>query len=457
MSITRLDNFSAGINNVASRSALPRLRSGARYVADANNVDFMQDGSVKSRFIFAGPAGNSSVTTCIPFLSGAIVDCTQPGKELPPDQYDEWVDFSEMAYLSFVSFDEGMRDDSGDYTAISVKETLHIPIPPHANPPFGTTHYPADVLYGGTVSNNVAFIHARQFLHPEEFVGITFDGVRTGVWYVPPPVAGIHCLASGESSGGDRYGEYRFAATRVRGGVESPPTLFPPQMCSMPVFSFSSVVDGSDEFRFYVAVPDSAVYTLAASVVPGGQKQVTLSDLDLVGAEYLDTIGFVVPPASKILAAFQGSIFAAAGTCVYVTDPYRPSLVDASRGIFNFPEKVTDIVATDAGVFVLAGEAYFLQDVFDDNSQKLTRLEPSVPTFAGTLVALGESEVMWATADGFVVCKGSGAVEYVTKGVYTPTFTGRQTPSVFYRDGQRMVTYTGRSAQRFFPIISNPI
>lgn len=441
---------------MASRNALPRLRTGARYVAGADNVDFMQDGSVKSRFIFTDWADDPPVTACIPFLDGAVVACTQPENELPPDQYDHWVDFGEMAYITFASLNERMRGDYGTYTALTVAETIHTPIPPYAHPPYGTTYYPADVLYGGVVSNGVVFIHARQFLHPETIVGITFDGVSAGVWYVPPPTAGVHCSAYGESSGGDRYGEYRFAATRVRGGVESPPALFPPQMCSMPVFSFSSVVDGSDEFRFYVAVPDSAVYTLAASVVPGRQKQVTLSDLDLVGAEYLDTIGFVVPPASKILAAFQGSIFAAAGTCVYVTDPYRPSLVDASRGIFNFPEKVTDIVATDAGVFVLAGEAYFLQDVFDDNSQKLTRLEPSVPTFAGTLVALGESEVMWATADGFVVCKGSGAVEYVTKGVYTPTFTGRQTPSVFYRDGQRMVTYTDQPAQRFFPIINHP-
>lgn len=441
---------------MASRNALPRLRTGARYVAGADNVDFMQDGSIKSRFIFTDREGDPPTTACIPFSGGVVVVCAQPENELPPDQFDPWTDFSEMLYVVFAELNERMVDEDNDYVSLSATKTIHVPIPPNAYPPYGTTHYPADVLYGGVVSNNTLFIHVRQFLHSEAIVGITFDGGSTGVWYVPPPIAGAHCSAFGESSGGERDGEYRFAATRVRGGVESPPTLLPPQTCSMPVFSFSAVDEGSDEFRFYVAMPDSPVYALAASVVPGGQVQVTLGELDLVGAEYLDTLGFVTPPPSKTLAAFQGSIFSASGTCVYVTDPYRPSLVDATRGVFNFPEEVTDIVAMDTGVVVLAGEAYFLQDVFDDASQRVSRLEPGVSTFAGTLVALGESEVMWATPDGFVVSKGTGAVEYVTKGAYTPNFVGKQKPSVFYRDGQRMVTYTRQPAQWFFPITNNP-
>ena len=73
-------------------------------------------------------------------------------------------------------------------------------------------------------------------------------------------------------------------------------------------------------------------------------------------------------PAGSCIAHHGGRLLVAVGSVLVYSEPFTPNLRDEAKGFEIFPAPITCIAAVEGGVFVMAGQTYFIAGGFPAQS-----------------------------------------------------------------------------------------
>lgn len=211
----------------------------------------------------------------------------------------------------------------------------------------------------------------------------------------PEPVCTI-------TSGALAAGQYLIAFTQQTIDGESPATTV--RALDLPANSGVSIASATS-VCVYMSACDGDVLTLQALNITAGTVVTHVNN-----TTRCMTLNRAVMPAGQIVRHFQGRMLVAAGTVMYVSDPYYYGLYNPSAGYIPFPSAVTVIAPTDNGVYICADKTYWLSNV---ESGELQEVLP----YGGLLGSDGRSPdnetVFWQSPRGLVVADKNMSVKNV--------------------------------------------
>lgn len=206
----------------------------------------------------------------------------------------------------------------------------------------------------------------------------------------PVPVASV-------TAGGLPKGRYQVFFTTALGGGES---------CGSPALVIDVPENGG--ITFSGLTPDTNIYATGAD----GEifNKIPLGDYLSLSNDGPECPTFMLQalPAGHSLCHYKGSMLAAVGRWLYISEPYRYGAYNPGRGFIPFPEDITVVVPCENGVYVCADKTYWLPgDPLDT--------EPKVALPYGALAgsaAFDEDEVaaFWQTKNGVIHGKPDGVV-----------------------------------------------
>lgn len=413
----RVTSWTTGINNVADPDALPvakvsynstaNVRSGARHVAAATNIDFLTDGTICSRLKPAVTKANARGTRMLVFKNEVIFAFAYGG-----------------GYHSVVAMDAA---DLLDPTFLpDVADELKILVDYSQLQNGGS--YVTDLLQCG------ARLGEELFFFTTDGQGWRYDGVTIRTWGVYN--GSVFPQIAVRSAGGFPAGRYRLCMTRVDDyGQESPVSTITEIDQAAPFRISPSFISG---VKFYMTAPEGETFY---EVTPSFAGELVGADVFMEGKR-LEHQFCISPPMGEMMIAYNGVILIASGNLLTVTLPFRPHLCDPTSGFFQFPEEITNIIEVADGVFITADKTYFLRGVETD-SPDLTKVfdEPAVKSSA---TRISESAVVWMTKFGFVVAADGGKAEFAHRDSYLPPNVTEGKTGRFARNKQLLMVHCNR-------------
>jgi len=413
--IIRRDNFSRGIDNVASPNKLRPLKGGVYPVAGATNVDFFSDGRIVTRLhqhsIGVGLVGAVS----IPYkgrLIGAVL--TNDGRN---------------ATLQSVDLTSGNSAQ------------LPAPAPIYTDLFEGAVVVPAPgFIRNAVVHNDVLYMEVlAEDLKTSLF--ITYDGSRVGAWGVPPPTRSITDvdITTGASQPLLR-GVYRVALSKITNdpSVEAVPS----RETTHRVGNGEVITVSPDEsVDVWCSTPDGNMLYWVGTATENAPLRI--DGVVTFGGRRLPPENLSAPISGTLAASYNACILIASGRFLYKTVPFRPHVIDALAGFLNFPSRITGLAVVSGGVYVLANGMFFISGL-DTDAVSQTSITVGGAPIPGSLQGIDSERVMWMAADGFVTGNGNGAVENTTAEWFTPVALGYTATGLLRRDGQRFLLVSAK-------------
>lgn len=226
---------------------------------------------------------------------------------------------------------------------------------------------------------------------------LVYDGHRVQQWGVQ---AVTSKLAVEEAAGQLERGWYKLAAVFVspegeEGGCVGP-TYFLANTGGMAVTL--PTPPAGHQVRLYVSAVDGS--TLYERVTTGISTTVLITTV-LADTPELETLGLVKPTPSNIVVAHRSQIALAAGSCLWLTRPMQPSLVDAREGFLQFPAPIGEVLSVGDTLFVSADKTYAISGLLTDGGRQTDVLDfPLVP---GSGAKLPDGRVVAMTRYGLAV------------------------------------------------------
>lgn len=247
----------------------------------------------------------------------------------------------------------------------------------------------------------------------EYFDGVVYfsDGAATGKivsgaavpWGMDaPPAPKLMAL-----SGSYGQGTYVAALTAVdAGGRESGAsevaTLLVGEGAGIKFYDLPSTT----ALRLYLSAPDGTTMYFVAEV-PAGTTSHTLLAGRYDNGRPLDSQFISRPPAGSIIRHHKGRMYIAAGSTLWYTEPYALDRVYLSRNFFQFPQSLSVVEPTDAGMWVVADKTYFYRGDGPETFKQETKL--GYGAVLGTAVRVpNTTDVMWYSSRGVIVGTENG-------------------------------------------------
>lgn len=411
----RVTSWTTGINNVADPDALPvakvsynstaNVRSGARHVADASNVDFLVDGTVRSRT--PGDIKKNILGTRMLQFKNEVIAVYRPANvgatsaivALTPDQImDGAYEPNDVAGMKILVSGTQMRSP---YSIVT------------------------DMIQCG------ARLGEELFFFTTDGQRWRYDGGTTIPWGFSAPMT--FPTITTYNTDGFAPGNYRLAMTLVDDYGQESPVSDIVEISETDSFviqpSFTSGVN------FYLTAPDGETFYKLLPSIYGG---FTERDVHRAGAR-LEHMFCIAPEMGDIMEAFNSVLLIAAGNTLRITLPFRPHLHDPVSGFFQFPQDITNVISVADGVFITADKTYFLTGVETDTP----RLEKvfDEPATKGSATRLTENKVVWMTKFGFVMAVDGGKAEFVHRDTFIPENITAGCSGRFTRQLQNIVVY----------------
>jgi hypothetical protein len=225
-------------------------------------------------------------------------------------------------------------------------------------------------------------------------------------------------------------GRYQVCFTAVGADGESPSTE--PQQIVLPAGGGITFAGMTGSTRVYATGPDGEVFNEAPPS--------DFLTLDNFGAP-CSTFMLQAMPPGRAIAWHKGSLLVARGPYLFLSEPYRPGVLNASRGFLSFPAEISVVQPLDDGLYVCADRTYWIPgDPLD-----------TVPTVVLPFGALRGSSTVdgrdgngglaayWQSPLGVVVARPGGVVAVPQDAVLT--FTGARSGATLVReqDGEKHV------------------
>lgn len=181
-------------------------------------------------------------------------------------------------------------------------------------------------------------------------------------------------------------------------------------------------VAGADRVNVYVTSLNGSIPYLQSSV-PTGTPYVDV-DVFVPGREAMQR--FEAPLPGGRLFWFNGALCSYRDNCVYEGIPYRPGYYLPSAGRIPFPAEVSNVVAAQAGVYVVSDKTYWVAGTRMSEAERVVDVLPygGVPHTEFSLP--NKSIYGWFGAHGIVLGSPDGEVDTtMADRVKAPTPAGR--------------------------------
>lgn len=219
------------------------------------------------------------------------------------------------------------------------------------------------------------------------------------------PLGLIPAISVGAGAGALRPGQYLVAFTRSGADGESPAT---------PVVAVDVPENGAINVTFtepvnvYVSAPDGDILTLQTSGATAA-----ISTHNETGRRCA-TLNRALMPPGTIVRHYRGQLLVAAGSVLFVSDPYNYGLYNPSRSYVPFPAPITLVEPMDNGLYLAADKTYWIGDVFSDTLQEV-RPYGAIPGTSGR--SPNDQSVFWQTNRGLIVAGDNQDVKNVQEEV----------------------------------------
>ncbi|WP_218243255.1 hypothetical protein [Comamonas fluminis] len=192
-------------------------------------------------------------------------------------------------------------------------------------------------------------------------------------------------------------GRYQVCFTALGADGESPSTE--PVALNLP--------DGGG-IAFQGMTPD----TLAYATGPNGEifNEVASGDYLSLGntGAVCNTFMLAAMPPGHQIAHYRGSLLAARGTLLYLSEPYRYGLLNLGRAFIPFPSEITVVQPCEDGLYVCADKTYWIPG--DPLASAPTVVLPYGALCGSAAFDPHEQTAYWQGPQGLVVAKPGGQV-----------------------------------------------
>lgn len=145
-------------------------------------------------------------------------------------------------------------------------------------------------------------------------------------------------------------GRYQVCFTAL--GVDGESASTEPQVLDLPEGSGMAFHGLTAETLVYATGPDGEVF----NEVGRQPSYLSLSNTGAVCSTFMLT---PMPPGHQ-LTYYRGSLLAARGNLLYLSEPYRYGLLNLGRAFIPFPAEVTLVVPCEDGLYVCADKTYWI-------------------------------------------------------------------------------------------------
>lgn len=278
---------------------------------------------------------------------------------------------------------------------------------------------PTTVLSSALLSKPLSYValHGEIYFSNEDINGKINATGEYEPWGIVGPVVAPTCTPV---SVGTR--RYQVTCTFVTAsGEESGAPLGTEVLCGdVPNIVVTGIPQSSDTrvvaTRLYVTNIDGGVFT-AIKDVPAGVTVWTITGFFASGAT-LKTQFMEPPPPGQLLTYYNGSIYIAAGSTVWRTQPLRYGLCRPDEDFFMYPSRVSLLRAVEDGLYVAAGKTWFLTPEDDAANRKTTSQIAVLPYGAieGAVCGVPDStDALWLSERGLVRGTNQGKVANITE------------------------------------------
>lgn len=158
------------------------------------------------------------------------------------------------------------------------------------------------------------------------------------------------------------------------------------------------------------------------------------------------------PYASHILSASNSSILMATDNVLWFTAPMRPHL-RSGTGFIQFDQRITMVAEVEGGVFVAAGETFFVTGLGTADMNQLQKLP--FGAVSNTQTYLPDNTVAWMTKYGLAVGTENGDVKLLSEPAFVPEHASSGASGVVEYNGNKQVVTTMRADRGANPLAAS--
>lgn len=200
-------------------------------------------------------------------------------------------------------------------------------------------------------------------------------------------------------------GNYIFAVTWVNEeGDESPPSHYAQIELTEPG-GVEVVAYTPDGYKLNVYATNTNGTTLYL------QTNTIFSAIILNNSKTIEPAEDAALPAGDLLGYFNGRLLSVKGPYLFYSEPFHLDRYNRATGFIGFSDKISVIMPTDEGLYVVADKTYFLEGR-DITQQNFKEVLPYGGVF-GTGCRGKDGEYCWMSPLGFIKANGMGEVENV--------------------------------------------
>ena len=192
--------------------------------------------------------------------------------------------------------------------------------------------------------------------------------------------------------------------------------------------------------RFYVGSQDGETLYLQYESELGGEYVCSTVRDD---GPRLVTQFTRAPVVADKVAYHNGVLLMVEGKTLWMTEPLRPHLRNASKRFFQYSSNIDMVISSeeDGGLFLSAGEAtYFLTDI-ESSEPKQKQVAP-YGAVGGTEVATPDNKVAWMTQYGLAKSTGQGKVGLLSAANFVPELAQAGGSGIVENNGSQLVVTT---------------
>lgn len=151
------------------------------------------------------------------------------------------------------------------------------------------------------------------------------------------------------------------------------------------------------------------------------------------------------PPNASVVSAYKARVLLAAGSTLWVTEPYAPHLVNYVSGFIAYDADIQVVQSVDGGVYVATDRrTYFVQDIGLDSQRQVVVAE--VGAVMGSAVLLPDGRGTWLTPYGQAFGDPGGKLDFPQRQRYAPPIASAASAGVFNHNGVQVVVNNLRGA-----------
>lgn len=136
----------------------------------------------------------------------------------------------------------------------------------------------------------------------------------------------------------------------------------------------------------------------------------------------LQTLFMQRAPAGQLICGYKGRMYIAQGSTLWYTEAQRPGLYKPAENFFNLPERITVLLETEHGLYVVADKTYFLTG--DDPKKMNLSIVGKATGIEGTGVPVDAKDfkldfngkvAYWFSNKGAILGFPNGQLKYISE------------------------------------------